>query len=152
MDLQIPINILSIFAGVGITAAGIGFAYSQFSNGGSKAKDDLISTLRETAAAEKEKAERLAVEKQTIITSHQQQINDLTEKVGKLQGLYQASDQQKKEYLTILQGMSPDEIQYRKEMREFTAGVALYMKNSAEVFEGMKGFMVELSANSKKGG
>ena|SRR5258708_23003514 len=143
--LQSVFQIFGILAGVGITAAGFGFAYTQFTSGGNKSKDELIATLKETALAEKDKADRLAAEKTIIVISHQQQITDLTEKMGKLQGLFEASENQKNEYRSILQGMSPEEVQYRKDMRSFTSGVAQYMKDSSEVFVGMKEFLTKMS-------
>lgn len=113
---------LSIFgglSGIGVLAAGFGFAYSQFRSGGSKAKDELIKTLKETVSVEHEKSTRLENEMQTLAQSHQTQINELTIKIGKLQGLYEASEENKKEYLAILQGRDPGLQQTLNEIREF---------------------------------
>ena len=42
------LNVFGGFAGIGALMAGIGFAYAQFKSGGSKAKDELIATYKET--------------------------------------------------------------------------------------------------------
>jgi len=97
------------FAGIGVLAAGLGFAYAQFKSGSGKAKDDLIETLKESIEAEKAVATRVNEEKNKLLASHQRQINDLTEKIGKLQGLYEAAEQRSKDYLAILQGRSPEQ-------------------------------------------
>lgn len=113
---------LSIFgglSGIGVLAAGFGFAYSQFRSGGSKAKDELITTLKETAQVEHAKAVRLENEMQTLTQSHQTQLNELTIKIGKLQGLYEASEANKKEYLAILQGRDPKLQETLNEIRGF---------------------------------
>lgn len=132
-------NGLSIFgglAGIGALAAGIGFAYSQFRSGASKAKDDLIQTLRDTAIAEKVEKERLAAENTKITNLHQIQINSLNEKLGKLQGLYEASESSKKEYLAILQGRDPAQ----QKFMELLTNAA--MANNKQILEGQK-YMTE---------
>lgn len=133
--LGIALQIFGVLSGLGVTVAGFGFAFTQFRAGGNKAKDDVIATLKENVAAEKQRSERLSAEKAMLMNSHQEQINLLNEKVGKLQGLYESAETQKKEYLSIIQGMSPEEKQYRQDMREFTIGVAKYMASSAEILE-----------------
>jgi len=129
---MINFNYLSIiigtFAGLGALIAGIGFAYSQFKSGGDKAKNDLIDTLKETALVEREKATRLAEEKATIVDSHQGQINDLSSRIGKLQGLYEASEVSKKEYLSILQGRDPQQKVFMEETTKILVEIRMFME------------------------
>jgi len=120
--------IIGIFAGLGTLIAGIGFAYAQFKSGGDKAKDDLIDTLKETALVEREKATRLAEEKATIVGSHQTQINELSNKIGKLQGLYEAAEANKKEYLSILQGRDPQQKVFMEETTRILVEIRMFME------------------------
>ncbi len=129
-------TIIGIFIGIGTLAAGLGFAYAQFRSGSNKAKDDLIDTLKETATVEKEKADRLEKEKITIVGSHQSQLNDLNNKIGKLQGLYEASEKSKSEYLSILQGRDPSQQKFMEFMVEST-------KNSNQVLLDASRFMTD---------
>lgn len=145
------VNYFSIFSGIGILFAGLGFAYSQFKSGSSKAKDELISTLRESATAEKDKAERLATEKTLIVTSHQEQINQLNEKIGKLQGLYEANETQKQEYLQILQGRNPAQEQFMKYLTEVATESAKYMKDTSAILGEIKTFMAIMNGEVAKG-
>lgn len=149
MNIESVFSHLGGMAGVGVLAGGLGVAYSQFKSGGNKAKDELIETLKESAVAEKNKADRLAQEKVTLMNSHQLQLNSLTEEIGKLKGLYQAAEKRSEDMLKILQGRNPEQEQYMKDMREFTKGVALYMKDSSEVLAGMKTFMTKLNEKAQ---
>lgn len=146
-----PLNIFGGFAGVGVLAAGLGFAYSQLRLGASKAKDDLIDTLKETAQAERKKAENLAEEKVTLVASHQQQINELNNKIGKLQGLYEANENQKKEYLAILQGRNPEQEKFVQYITKVASESAKYMKDSSEILSDIKTFMALMNAEIAKG-
>lgn len=138
-------------AGIGILTAGIGFAYSQFKAGAGKAKDDLILTLKETVSVERDKATRLAEEKITLISSHQEQINNLNTQLGKLQGLYESNEQQKKEYLLILQGRSPDQLKFMEYMTKVANGSATYMHETGDILKEIKIFMAEMNAEIAKG-
>lgn len=138
-------------AGIGVLAAGIGFAYAQFKSGANKAKDDLIQTLKETATVEKEKAEGLAAEKITLVNSHQEQINELNNKLGKLQGLYEASETSKKEYLNILQGRSPEQVKFMEYVTKVASESAKYMKDSSEILQEIKTFMAIMNGELAKG-
>ena len=120
-------------AGIGVLVGGIGFAYSQFRLGGSKAKDELITTLRQTAEAEREKARQIEADKVKQQQFHQKQINQLNEKIGKLQGLYEESKERSKEYLTILQGRSPEQVKFMETMTTFATEFTTYMKSTNKV-------------------
>lgn len=121
------------FAGFGVLVAGLGFAYAQFKAGASKAKDDLISVLKDTAAVEKEKSTRLIEEKATLIKSHQEQLNELNKQIGILQGKAEANEKKMNEYLTILQGKSPDQEKF--------------MRDTVEILGDIKDFMGQMRAN-----
>jgi len=155
IDLELISLIVGVFTGLGVLIAGIGFSYAQFKSGGDKAKDDLIDTLKETAVVEREKAARLATEKVTLVDSHQTQINQLTEKIGKLQGLYEASEQSKKEYLAILQGRDPAQQAFMELLtkaaansNEVTAQSQKYMTDTIKVLGEIRTFMEKLNKNS----
>lgn len=135
VDLNATFSILS---GLGILASGIGFGYSQFTSGGGKAKDDLISTLKETVIVEKDKAERLVAEKATLINSHQQQINELNKQLGILQGTIAANDAKLQDYTKILQGRSPEQTQFMKTMITVAQEATKYMKESSKDLKEIK--------------
>lgn len=122
-------------AGIGALAAGIGFAYAQFKSGGNKAKDDLITTLKETAVVEREKSERLSIEKQTLIVSHQNQINELSARIGKLQGLQEANEKKIEEYKMILQGRSPEQQKFMEFMTNVAKESGQYMRDSSKILK-----------------
>lgn len=120
-------------AGIGILFAGIGVAYAQFKTGSGKAKDDLIKTLKDTALAEREKATQLEREKVEQSRIHQEQVNVLTEKIGKLQGQYEELKDRSREYLAILQGRNPEQQKFMEYLTEVASESAKYMKESSEI-------------------
>lgn len=120
-------------AGIGVLFGGIGFAYAQFKAGSGKAKDDLIKTLKETALAEREKATQLEREKVEQSRIHQEQVNNLTEKIGKLQGQYEELKDRSREYLAILQGRNPEQQKFMEYLTEVASESAKYMKESSEI-------------------
>lgn len=152
MTLQHALNILAILSGVGALVAGLGFAYSQFISGGNKAKDDLIDTLKENLSAEKVRSERLKSENTSLITSHQQQINELRTELSKLQGLFQAAEKEKQNYLQILQGRDPENQRFIKvvleqieEGKRQAPIVQKYMTESIQTLAEIKVFMKQLN-------
>lgn len=155
IDLSIISVIIGIFVGLGTLIAGCGFAYAQFKTGGDKAKDDLIETLKETATAEKAEKERLAEEKVTLVNSHQQQLNDLNNKIGELTGLYKAAEQSRQEYLKILQGRDPAQQAFMElvtkaaqQSNEVTAQSQKYMVDTIEILGEIRTFMKNLNESS----
>lgn len=154
--LKLAQTIFTLFTGIGLLAAGLGYAYERLTSGRIKFKDDLITTLQETAKAEKEKASRLAAEKLTLETSHQEQINSLNMEVGKLKGLYQSSELQKKEYLAILQDRDPAQqkfmemmINAAQESQKTTAAAQKYMTDSIVILGEIRTFMHSLNEDAK---
>lgn len=137
--------------GVGALAAGFGFAYAQFRSGGSKAKDDLIATLKETATVERDKASRLADEKTTLIKSHQEQLNELNKQIGILQGKADANEKKMNEYLDILKGRSPEQDAFMKFVTEVSGESAKYMRDSSEILSDIKTFMAMMNGEIAKG-
>lgn len=164
LNLQLISTIVGIFMGLGALIAGVGFAYSQFKTGGDKAKNDLIDTLKEQAIAEREKASRLAEEKVTLVDSHQTQINQLNERIGKLQGLYEASEQSRQEYLKILQGRDPAQQKFIENQSKFMEVVmkqieenqktapeaARYMAETGKILVEIRNFMETLNKSANK--
>lgn len=137
-------------AGIGVLAAGFGFAYAQFKSGAGKAKDDLITTLKETADVEREKAQRLNEEKNTLMISHQQQITALTEKIGKLQGLYEAAENRNKQMEDILQGRSPEQLKFMEQMTTVADQGGKYMHESRVILQDIKNFMTVINGQLAK--
>ncbi len=125
-------------AGVGILMAGAGFAWAQFKSGASKAKDDLIDTYKETVEADSKKISILTSEKTTLITDHQKQINEMNVQLGKLQGLQEANEKKIEEYLSILQGRNPEQVQFMKFMVTNMTECAKYIKESRTMFAEIK--------------
>lgn len=144
--MEHALNIFGGLSGFGVAAAGIGIAYAQFKSGANKAKDDLISTLKETALVERQKAERLAGEKATIMSSHQIQINELNKQIGILQGTLQATDKKLQEYTDILQGRSPEQTQFMEFMTQVAKDSAQYMSSSSQI---LKEIQEEISSFKK---
>ena len=157
IDFQ-PISvIIGVFIGLGTLIAGSGFAYAQFRSGGDKAKDDLINTLKESVDVERAKSTRLMDEKAVLVNSHQIQINELNSKIGKLQGLWEASEASKKEYLAILQGRDPAQQKFMeivlKQIDENakTAPKAMeYMTETTKILMEIRTFMENLNDSSKE--
>jgi len=140
-----PLNIFGGLAGLGVLAAGIGFAYSQFKSGANQAKDDLIKTLKETALVEREKSSRLVEEKLTLIKSHQEQINELSKQLGILQGKSEANEKKMKEYIEILQGRSPEQNKFIEYMTLAAENSAKYMQESAIILVQVRTFMESMN-------
>jgi len=139
-------------AGIGVLFGGLGFAYAQFRSGAGKAKDELVATLKETAMAEREKAAALAKEKVEQSQFHQTQINELSSKIGKLQGLYEASEKSKQEYLLVLQGRDPAQQKFMEllttaamQSNKTTEKADKFMTDTIAVLSEIKTFMEKLN-------
>jgi len=126
------LNLFGALSGIGVLCAGLGFAYSQFKAGASKAKDELVDTLKETALAERAKSNQLTEEKSTLIKSHQEQINELNLKLGVLQGKAEANEKKMHEYLEILQNRDPDYQNYMKQTTETLVEIRNFMRKLNE--------------------
>ena len=144
-------------AGIGVLFGGLGFAYAQFRSGSGKAKDELIATLKDTITAERDKADQLAKEKVEQQNFHQTQINQLNEKIGKLQGLYEESKERNKDYLAILQGRDPEQKKFMEIMSKaivdgakINAEAQKYMKDTTEILDEIKTFMKIMSGEMAK--
>lgn len=146
-----PSVLFSGLSGFGILAAGCGFAYAQFKTGAGKAKDELLATYKDAVDIEKKKNHDLEQEKNTLVASHQTQINELTLQIGKLQGMVEAQDKKLKEYTNILQGRSPDQQKFMEYVTTVATGAVSYMKESAVILSEIKEFMIEMNAEIKKG-
>lgn len=152
------LNTIGGLPGLGLLLAGSGFAYAQFKQGGTRAKDEVIATYKEQAVAEKERASRLAEEKTVLINSHQIQINELNNKMGKLQGAYEQSEKRNKEFLEIFQGKNPEQTEFMKYLTAVAADSAKfmlegreYMRGTTEILNDIKTFMAVMNAEIAKG-
>lgn len=149
-------DIVGYFIGAGALIAGCGFAYSQFTSGAGKAKDDLIQTLKDTATAEADRASRLAEEKLTLIKSHQEQINTLSTQIGVLTERSEASEKRLKEYMEIFQGRNPEQTAFMqvvlteiRKNQEAAPAVQKYMENTTAILGEIRTFMQELNEKAK---
>lgn len=116
---------------VGLLSLGGGYLFLQWKAGGNNAAVAVITALKEQVA---------------IL---QRQTENLTHEVGVLTGQLKEKNERVSALEQVLQGRSPEQEQYMNDMREFTKGVAVYMKDTAEILGSMKVFMTQL--NSKKG-
>ena len=114
-------------AGIGALAAGIGFAYSQFKTGSNKAKEELIHTLELSLKAERDKNKEM-----------QDQINELRQNIGKLQGLHESNEKKIKEYLDILQGKSPEQVAFMTLLTEHVSETSKYMRETSHILAEIK--------------
>lgn len=132
-------TIFGVLAGIGTLAAGLGFAYAQFTQGSGRAKDDLIGTLNQQLNIEKEKTKQLELQKNSLVTSHQTQINELTKQIGVLQGTVDAYNVKIKEYTDILQGRSPEQTAFMTFMTETAKETSQVLKNIQESLQKIDG-------------
>jgi len=128
INFQLISLIVGISAGLGIFVMGIGYAYSQFKAGASKAKDDLITTLKEQADAQTQRAERVSLEKTELIKNHQEQINLLNKDLGILQGRIDEQAKKTEEYKALLQGRDPQQFEM---LQKILAQLELLNKHNA---------------------
>lgn len=124
---------------IGIIIIGIGYGFSQFKRGGRQDASEVIALLQVKDTEQKE-----------IIKDYQGKFETINKELGVLQGQLQEKDKKLEEYLSILQGRSPEQAQYQTDMREFTLGVAKYMESSSIVLNQMKIFMENLNNKSNK--
>lgn len=143
-------------AGFGILLASLGFAYAQFKTGAGKAKDELINTLKETATAEKAKAESLASEKMMLIASHQTQINALNLQIGELKGALKVTEGKVKEYTDLFQGRDPQQQRFMEivlkqieEGQKQTPAVQEYMTRTTSILSEIQTFMKNLNESTQ---
>lgn len=150
MSIDFAQSILAILLGIGGLLAGLGFSFAQFKQGGNKAKDDLISTLKQEADAQKEKASRLAQEKIVMTNEHQRQISELQKDVAKLTGLYEASEKSKQEYLLILQGRNPEQQAFMETQQRFSEFLTKAVSDGSKTTLEAQKYMLETSTILQK--
>jgi hypothetical protein len=66
-----------------------------------------------------------------------------------MKGANTEKDKKIVELTEMLQGRNPEQEQYMESMRQFTQGVAVYMRDSAEILNGLRTFMSELNRKSQ---
>ena len=145
MDFTIITTIVGIFAGIGLLIAGIGYGYAQFRTGANKAKDELVETLEKQLEIEREKTKQWEAEKQTLVASHQTQLNKLTQDVGKLQGLNEANEKKIKEYQDILQGRDPAQQKFMEIVLKAIEANQSFMEKTTDILSEIKIFMGDLN-------
>lgn len=141
IDIQTISIIVGIFIGLGTLIAGSGFAYAQFKSGGDKYKDNLIETLKETALAEKAEKERLAIEKNQLMVSHQEQLTQLNKDLAELRGRFDEQSKKVKEYQDILQGKDPGQLKYMETMTKGLNTALEYIQVSQPVLLELKKYL-----------
>jgi stress response protein YsnF len=138
-------TIFGTLAGVGVLTAGIGYGYAQFRTGANKAKDELVQTYKEQLEIEKEKTKQMLIERETLVQSHQNQLNKLTQDVGRLQGLNEANEKKIKEYQEILQGRNPEQIEFMSVVIQSVKDNQIFMKQTVDTLTEIKTYMGDLN-------
>lgn len=133
---------------IGFLALGLVIIFVQWRMGSNKVAAEVIDTyktqvqqLREELKTEKEGREK---DRHDL----KNQIQVLALQVATMKGANEEKDKKIKELTEIFQGKNPEQQQYMEDMRKFTEGVAIYMKDSAEILQGMKTFMTNLNVQS----
>lgn len=147
-SFQASSYIVGILAGIGVLAAGLGFAYAQFRSGSDRLKDSLINDLKEKLRLEQEKNVSLTEEKGTLIISHQKQITDLTQKVGKLEGLNESNEKKLDEYKAIFQNRNPELEGFLQENSLILKTISTHMNTTNSVLEEVKIMLRHLNTTS----
>jgi chromosome segregation ATPase len=137
--------------------------YSQWKTGtgnGTKVAAEVIETyktqvqqLREELAGEQEarRADLAAERKGREDDRHdlKNRITGLALQLENMKGANTEKDKKIVELTEMLQGRNPEQEQYMESMRQFTQGVAVYMRDSAEILNGLRIFMSELNRKSQ---
>lgn len=162
--------IIPFIASVGSAIGIVIFAFSRVAQEREKADREkdaasqtLINILKETAEAEKVKAERLREENQAqkddfqkqiteLKEGHQKQINEIKVEMANLKALYEASERSKQEYLEILQGKNPEQQAFMKLLTDAAKqsnttidSSKKYMEDSLKVLGDIHKFMENLN-------
>ena len=118
--------ILPFASSIAIILAGVAFFFTKLREMKDNASRELIDTLKETALAEREKAERLHQENKALLAEHQKQIasmekqiNDINIELTNIKARAAAAEQSKKEYLEIIQGRNPEIQVLLTDIRDF---------------------------------
>lgn len=111
LNLQIISTIIGFFAGLGIMAAGCGYAYSSWKAGKNKYKDELITDLKATVAVKESEIIRLNQEKTVLITSHQAQLTKLQTELSELKGAFAEQSKKLEEYRAIFENRDPQTLE-----------------------------------------
>lgn len=125
----------------GLVALGSSMVFIQWRTGSYNEYKVQVQQLREELATEKKGRED---DKHSL----KNEIQALALQLEHMKGADSEKDKKIKEFTDIFQGKDPQQIQYMSDMRDFTKGVAQYMKDSAEIFAGMKVFMTKLNDQS----
>lgn len=152
INIELISVIVGVFIGLGTLVAGCGFAYAQFKTGSDKAKDDLITTLRATADAEKAEKERLAAERTELVNSHQLQLTQLNKDIAELRGRFDEVQKRANEYKEILQGKDPAQQKFMEivlkqieEGQKTQPQVQKYMQETTQILQEIRTFMKKLN-------
>lgn len=143
---------------IGLFALGAVTFYDRWrnkSNDSVRVSSEVIDTYKTQV---QQLREELADEKKGRIEDRHKNINEIGQlklQLEYMKGQQVEKDKKITELNAIIQGISPEDEQYRKDMRIFTAGVAQFMENSAkwqkessEILIGMKTFMTQLNDKS----
>ena len=144
--------ILPFASSIAIILAGVAVFFTKFRELKDKSSRELIDTLKETAQAEREKAERLREENEKQRTYFQKEINDLKIEMANLKTLYETSEKSKQEYLEILKDKNPEQIAFMKllteaanQSKETITTSSAYMSESLKVLADIHKFMKTLN-------
>lgn len=135
----------------GVLVIGGAMIYIQWKTGvnnGVKVASEVINTYKTQVEQLREEVKTEKAGREEDRHSLRNEIQALMLKVATMEGANTEKDKKIKEFTEIFQGKNPDQTQYMADMRDFTLGVARYMKESSEIFAGMKSFLSSLNDKS----
>ncbi len=118
--------VLPFASSIAIILAGVAFFFTKLRELKENASRELIDTLKETAVAEREKAERLRQENKEQLLEHQgqiaaleKQINDIKLELMAIKAQAESAEKSNQEYLKIIQGVNPEMKAILTDIRDF---------------------------------
>lgn len=138
------IQAIPTFTSIGVFVFGVAWFVIQWKKGGNTASEETLDLREKQVAAFKEqirliedRAVQSAKESKERELRFNQEIKELTGKIGELTGLLQAREKENKELREIILNRNPEvEVFYKNAMQ--------YFSESKPVIDGMKQFMEEM--------
>jgi len=113
---------LQMMLGIGVIAAGLGYAYEKFFDGRQKKINQSIET--ETGILGFYQKQNDALTK--LIKDHENEINKLQDDLHSLEAIVEEKDKKLQDYMIIFQNRDPQLIEILKEIRDFMKIVQIH--------------------------
>lgn len=136
---------LDTLLGIGGVLFGAAYFWERLRSGSKQADSDLITSLTNNLKAQKEINDSLNDQ----MTKMQNQILDLTQQVGKLQGINAANDQKMKEYLQIIANRNPELEQTLVSIEALIRDVVPFMKDVRKWHQELRDRLDVMEANKE---